>query len=188
MIHQGVYHMKCLKCNDVIPRTIWVDGKQRNLQRRKYCLSCSPFGNRNTKQLHVNPKRICLSCNRPMNQVKGNKCWACASRKSRERHADRLYEMMGDECWHCGYDKCRAAMDYHHIDSSQKKFELTMREMQMAWPKILEEARKCVLLCCRCHREFHKELISEDRMNSLYEDRWKQIDQGRMHNGRAPFS
>ena len=42
----------CKKCNQKFPNSLKIDDKIRNLQRRKYCLNCSPFGKHNTKQLY----------------------------------------------------------------------------------------------------------------------------------------
>jgi hypothetical protein len=46
----------CQKCGDKFPFRVLIDGKQRNLKSRKYCLQCSPFGNHNTKNLHNIPE------------------------------------------------------------------------------------------------------------------------------------
>ena len=46
----------CLKCNEQFPAYAMVDGKQKQLTSRTYCLKCSPFGNRNTKRLHKPPR------------------------------------------------------------------------------------------------------------------------------------
>lgn len=43
----------CAACFTAFKNFVLVDGKIRNLQRRKYCISCSPFGGRNTKKLVV---------------------------------------------------------------------------------------------------------------------------------------
>lgn len=175
----------CHKCGSNIPFKIRIDGKEHNLQRRKYCLKCSPFGLHNTARLHtsrlLNENRVeckqknCKLCGKSMYQVKGAKCWSCASKKSRECHAQALFELMGARCWICGYNKCRGAMDYHHVDPSKKLFQLNMREMQYAWNRILEEARKCVLLCSRCHREYHCGLIGDNLIAEIYENTWHKI-------------
>jgi hypothetical protein len=41
----------CKKCNNEFPFHVVVEGKKRNLKTRKFCLDCSPFGKRNTKDL-----------------------------------------------------------------------------------------------------------------------------------------
>lgn len=39
----------CRKCNKEFPYHKKINGKVRNLNSRKFCLDCSPFGSRNTK-------------------------------------------------------------------------------------------------------------------------------------------
>jgi len=39
----------CQNCNIEFNSKVVVDGKERNLQRRKYCLNCSPFGDFSNK-------------------------------------------------------------------------------------------------------------------------------------------
>ena len=46
----------CRKCETPFPVKKEIDGKVRNLQNRKYCLTCSPFGSGNTKKLEK-PKK-----------------------------------------------------------------------------------------------------------------------------------
>jgi hypothetical protein len=58
----------------------------------------------------------------------------------------------GGCCRLCGYDRCIAALQFHHLDPSTKEFGLGRRgarsiERQRA------ESKKCVLLCSNCHAE-----------------------------------
>ena len=166
----------CKKCGEQIPAKIVIDGKQRNLQKRKFCLECSPFGKHNTRDLNSEPSqglgpRPCSLCGNTYNN-KGKKCWTCATRLGRKRKDDKLHGFIGEECWVCGYDKCRAALDLHHVDPSTKKFQLSSREMQYKWDRVWEEAQKCCLLCCRCHREVHAGLTD---VEELYKTKWKEI-------------
>ena len=55
-------------------------------------------------------------------------------------------------CSVCGYNKCSAALEFDHIDRSQKKFNLSAG-FRHSWKKIHEELEKCVVLCSNCHRE-----------------------------------
>ena len=60
----------------------------------------------------------------------------------------------GGKCEECGYDKCQAALDFHHIVPSIKDpnwNNLKNRKFE----NIKEELDKCRLLCCRCHKEIH---------------------------------
>jgi hypothetical protein len=41
----------CRKCGEHFPNRIYIDGKERVLNSRKYCLICSLFNSRNTRKL-----------------------------------------------------------------------------------------------------------------------------------------
>lgn len=176
--------MKCQKCDNIIPAAIWVDGKKRNLQRRKFCLECSPFGLHNTKKLHeaktdtvksIDGIKICSVCQKPQNikQRNGTVCWSCLCKRARNKRMIKLVNLLGGGCWVCGYDDCIQALDFHHMNPEQKSFQLSSREMQYSWDRIWNEAQKCCLLCCRCHREFHAGLPVE--IDTIYNKRWEEI-------------
>ncbi len=75
----------------------------------------------------------------------------------RKRARKLLAEAFGNQCTICGYNKTTAAFDYHHIDAKTKDKQLsTAMKNGYAWSKIVIEARKCTLVCCRCHRELHE--------------------------------
>jgi hypothetical protein len=44
-------------------------------------------------------------------------------------------------------------MDFHHIDPREKDFSISDR--MTSFEAIRAELGKCILLCCRCHREVH---------------------------------
>jgi len=60
---------------------------------------------------------------------------------------------LGGKCLICGYDKCVEGFDFHHVDPMGKDFTISNR--MTSWERIRPELSKCVLLCCRCHREVH---------------------------------
>lgn len=60
----------------------------------------------------------------------------------------------GGKCQKCGYNKCLAALEFHHRDPLQKKFALSgYRLTKSRESEIIEELEKCDLLCSNCHRE-----------------------------------
>jgi predicted HNH restriction endonuclease len=68
----------------------------------------------------------------------------------------RLIALLGGQCATCGYRRNYSALEFHHVDPREKRFQLDMRSLSnMNWEVILEEARKCVLLCANCHAERH---------------------------------
>lgn len=60
----------------------------------------------------------------------------------------------GSKCSKCGYDKCYAALEFHHRDPTEKEFSWKNLRKQ-SWATILLEIDKCNLLCANCHREEH---------------------------------
>lgn len=72
----------------------------------------------------------------------------------RVRTKARIIEAMGNKCNICGYDKCNGALELHHINPDEKEFSFaSIRANPKSWDKIVEELKKCVLLCANCHRE-----------------------------------
>lgn len=93
----------------------------------------------------------------------------------RTRTKTRIIEAMGGKCVCCGYDKHYSALELHHLDPTIKKFALGgVRARPKSWDSIVEELRKCVLVCCLCHREIEakiRELPEEYAMfNEKYSD------------------
>ena len=61
-------------------------------------------------------------------------------KKSRQRLKEKLVEYKGGKCEICGYDKCVAALDFHHTDSSQKDFNIS--DGVKSFEKAKKEAEK----------------------------------------------
>ena len=61
----------------------------------------------------------------------------------------------GKSCVKCGYDKCVAALEYHHINPKQKIDTVAKLSTHSNLDAAFQEIEKCVLLCANCHREFH---------------------------------
>ena len=148
----------CLKCDTKIPNTKWIDGKLRSLTKRKYCLNCSPFGQHNTVSLKIEEQiKNCKNCGSKFTNKKQSICAVCQYKKRWNNRKNQVYNIVGTACWLCSYDKGiqgTAALDFHHVNPLLKKFNVSRREIAgLRWDKIWEEMQKCVLLCCRCHRE-----------------------------------
>lgn len=86
----------------------------------------------------------------------GLRCLACRSAAvaERRRKVKRiLVEEAGGACAQCGYDRCVAALQFHHLDRAKKRFGLSRGGTPLALDTLRDEARKCVLLCANCHAE-----------------------------------
>jgi len=113
-----------------------------------------------------NRKYLCTNCGESnlqlmMNKGQGRKSWTlCKSchnqrtilRARKNKEAFVLYK--GGKCERCSYQKALEALEFHHIDPSQKDPEFrTMKFWGLEKAKI--ELDKCLLLCANCHREKH---------------------------------
>lgn len=82
--------------------------------------------------------------------------------RRQRKFKEKAIEYKGGKCCICGYDKCQAALDFHHRNSNDKQFNLS-KISTLSFDKnfdlITKELDKCDLLCSNCHRELHFEKI-----------------------------
>jgi transposase len=71
----------------------------------------------------------------------------------RRRVKRRLIEEAGGRCALCGYDRCPAALQFHHVDPATKSFALSRQGVTRSFAETKAETLKCVLLCANCHAE-----------------------------------
>ena len=72
-----------------------------------------------------------------------------------------MIDKMGGKCSICGYSKFLGALEFHHVNQSNKEFGLDCRRFSNTSQEKLDiEAAKCIILCANCHAEihWHKEL------------------------------
>lgn len=55
-------------------------------------------------------------------------------------------------CCMCGYNTHSVALDFDHIDPSDKKFTIARRIDLSTLKTLFKEIRKCQVLCANCHR------------------------------------
>jgi len=149
----------CAKCQTTFPTSLRMDGKKKNLQRRKYCLTCSPFGSHNTSQIHLPKKqgsgRDYSEMTDEQKKIHSKKSYDISKKRGIERKI-KLIEILGGSCESCGYKKNLGALEFHHVIPEEKKFKLDVRTLtNKKWDFILEELKKCKLLCANCHAEKH---------------------------------
>lgn len=79
-------------------------------------------------------------------------------RRRKRRHKAALIKLHGGRCIDCGWtasDEFDAmVLDFHHREPSAKDFEIG-GNCHLALSVLVQEAAKCDLLCCRCHRLRH---------------------------------
>lgn len=162
----------CRKCSNSFPNRVKINNKVKNLSSRIYCLDCSPFGRHNTKILDGKERKnrkklegakcICIVCDRNYiySRNKGHRkdiCNSCSVTKSKRKTKEKAIQYKGGKCEKCGYNKCSAALCFHHKNPSKKDFGIGFKGQTFGWEKIKKEIEKCLLLCQNCHHELHYE-------------------------------
>lgn len=93
---------------------------------------------------NINNRKYCYDCS-PSTGDSG------AFRKRAIKHQLVLYK--GGKCEICGYNKCEAALQFHHLNPEEKEFQISDKDLSMEEMK--KEVDKCQLLCANCHAEQH---------------------------------
>jgi transposase len=81
------------------------------------------------------------------------RCRSEAITRRRRKVKEILVAEAGGRCCLCGYDRHPAALEFHHLDPSQKRRHVSAGGVGVALDTLRAEARKCVLLCSNCHAE-----------------------------------
>lgn len=120
---------------------------------RTYCDKCWEEHRRNTK---YSPCKI-HGIQKFSHDGKTFRCSKCHNEKTarhRRKVKSRLVDIFGGKCQCCGYSTTVWALTFHHVDESTKEFSIGSGDTR-AWTKVLEEAKKCILVCFNCHQEIH---------------------------------
>ena len=70
-----------------------------------------------------------------------------------KRKKAELVKIIGGKCCICGYNKCNAALEFHHKGNKENSLAKMIRDISKQ--KALKEIKKCILVCANCHREIH---------------------------------
>ncbi len=84
----------------------------------------------------------------------------------RKNSKEQLLEAFGGKCIVCSYSLCRSALEFHHLDSNDKDFTISSYKF-LNWTRLVKESLKCILVCCRCHREIHSGLVDLTNVNQM---------------------
>lgn len=87
------------------------------------------------------------------------KCQSEAVQKRRDILKIMAIAYKGGKCQCCGYKKYVGALEFHHIDPTQKDFGISSKGYTRSWERNKEELNKCVLVCSNCHKEIHAGII-----------------------------
>ena len=82
----------------------------------------------------------------------------------RKRAKLKIVEIAGGKCGICEYDTCISALEFHHLDPSEKDFAITGTRDTRRFELMVAEVRKCILICANCHREVHAGMIADNKL------------------------
>lgn len=104
----------------------------------------------------------CSVCGRVyyMNRRRGHsatRCNSCIRNSHWREHRSRMIAYLGGRCSRCGYDRCEAALQFHHRDPETKAAFPLNSSHNRRWEIVRGELDKCVLLCANCHAELHSD-------------------------------
>ncbi len=79
----------------------------------------------------------------------------CKKHYTKFRRKERLkylIKLLGGKCSRCSIEFPIVVYDFHHIDPKMKKFTIGDGINNYSMEILIEEAKKCELLCSNCHR------------------------------------
>lgn len=82
------------------------------------------------------------------------------------RNKDFIKELRSRGCQICGYNKHPHVLQFHHIDPTDKKYDLKYLSKGVGIDKIKIELGKCAVLCANCHIEVHAGLHPDYLINT----------------------
>lgn len=88
----------------------------------------------------------------------------------RRNRKELLVYLMGGKCSICGYDRCIAALEFHHIDKETKSYAIGQKGTCHNLERDIEEVKKCALVCANCHREI--EYLNIPCQNTFDEEKY----------------
>lgn len=77
----------------------------------------------------------------------------------------KAVDYKGGKCQICGYSKNISALEFHHLDPTQKDFGIS--ETRHSWEDTMKELDKCIIVCSNCHRELHNPDSTTESLLSL---------------------
>ena len=115
-------------------------------RKRKQCIECTPL----RKRFNSEEEKLTALRKRRVKSVQ----------KRRHKLKYLAIKYKGEKCSICNYNKCKDALEFHHINPNEKDFSISEKGITRSWEIIKKELDKCILVCSNCHREIHSKLIN----------------------------
>lgn len=142
-------------CENAMRRMKWAsrskEEKEQKLMPEKKCPICNNLFH--PKTAAANQRIVCYNCMPEGTQL------------TRGGFLAKLKEAKGGKCIRCGYNKCLKALEFHHLDPSQKDFTISNDHFKLI--EAVEESKKCILICSNCHKELHDNIWNIEELKLI---------------------
>jgi 5-methylcytosine-specific restriction endonuclease McrA len=104
--------------------------------------------------------------------ARGKAKYASLIKPNRSAKKAALVHMLGGKCAECGYSRSLRALDFHHVNPTEKSrtiSHLLAANTVESFLLAIEEAKKCILLCSNCHRV---ETFGEEEVDGNLVQHW----------------
>jgi len=152
----------CKNCGKEFPNKINIDGHNHILAGRKFCISCSALGSKNTRSYIIELKEneaFCVRCQKIKNKKdfyirKNNgkpfsycvKCQNEVKLLKLDEKLERVVEERGGMCQDC---ECSYPTPVYEFYSDDKIYQLS-KAKNMSLERIKEELKDYIMLCRNC--------------------------------------
>jgi len=120
----------------------------------KVCSKCGKYGSfRKNKQKKDGLQTLCKDCQSPIHKewYKNNKSKRLdLNRQFKIKIRQIINNLKDNPCTDCNRKFPSVCMDFDHLDPKEKKFSIA--SLNGSLESILEEIKKCELVCANCHR------------------------------------
>jgi len=156
----------CKRCDKKFTNKVTHNGTSFYSNQRLYCLDCSPI----QEPKNYPHKYYCPQCKQiltkndfhwhtKLQDIRHNaECKQCCNENNRQKMLyikQKWVDYAGGCCSKCGYNKCLAALEFHHVDPNTKDTNFKSLIKTLKDNQIEAELKKCILVCSNCHRELH---------------------------------
>ena len=119
-----IWMKKCIKCNQLK----FINGFHLNVrtkdQHSPWCKTCTLEAKREWRKKNPDRSRE-INRNTYYNNIEHYREQSLKYAARKRKEWERVLKKEQKECATCGYNKCPAALDFHHIDKSTKSMNIS---------------------------------------------------------------
>lgn len=109
-------------------------------------------------------KHHCRTCDRAIKKkfYEAHKEQVKQEVKQRKQQKSTQYKEWKEQfsCSVCGEDD-ECCLDFHHLNPEEKENSISSMIRDKNWDIIMEEVKKCIVVCKNCHAKIHKYGLSK---------------------------